>query len=65
MTKKTSRFIGSGMLVLALAFVAYALNHPNASFPIPLQALYILYALYLIVMVVMLIAPFRKGEIEK
>lgn len=33
MSRKVSRTIGLSMLILAIAFVAYALRHPEGSFP--------------------------------
>lgn len=60
MKKKTSRIIGVIMLIIALAFVIFALTHPTASFLWSNTVTYILYFLYFIVMVVFLIAPFMK-----
>ena len=60
MQKKTSRIIGFIMLIVAIAFVIFAITHPTASFPWSNTITYILYIAYFVVMVVFLIAPFRK-----
>ena len=60
MDKRYSRMIGIIMLAAAIAFVVFALNHPEASFPWSNTVTYSLYGLYLIVMLVMLIAPFKN-----
>lgn len=72
MSKRVLRLISLGMLVVAVVFVAYALNHPEAG-----QAFYvfgvaigasvwrIFYGVYLVVMVALFVASFfvgRKGE---
>ena len=60
MTKKISRIIGSIMLVIAIAFVVFALNHPEMSFPWSNTITWVLYGVYAIVTVVLLIAPTKK-----
>lgn len=60
MRKKTSRTIGLIMLIVAIAFVIFALTHPTASFPWSNTITYILYIVYFIGMIVFLISPFRK-----
>ncbi len=60
MDKRYSRMIGIIMLAAAIAFVVFALNHPEASFPWSNTVTYSLYGLYLIMMLVMLIAPFKN-----
>lgn len=60
MTKKISRIIGSIMLVIAIAFVVFALNHPEMSFPWSNTITWALYGLYAIVTVVLLVAPTKK-----
>lgn len=62
MKKKISRIIGAIMLVAAIVFVVFALNHPEMSFPWSNTITYLLYALYLIVMAVLFIAPFKKEK---
>lgn len=58
MKRRTARGIGAAMLVLAAAFVAYALGHPETSFPWGNGVTYTLYAVYAAAVVVLLIAPF-------
>lgn len=60
MRKKTSWTIGLIMLIVAIAFVIFALTHPTASFPWSNTITYILYIVYFIGVVVFLISPFRK-----
>ena len=60
MTKKISRIIGSIMLVIAIAFLVFALNHPEMSFPWSNTITWVLYGLYAIVTVVLLVAPTKK-----
>ena len=62
MAKKLSRIIAALMLILAIAFIAYALNHPEAGFPWNNAITYVLYIVYLAVMIVLFIAPFRKNK---
>lgn len=62
MTKKMSRIFGIIMLVGAIAFVAFALNHPEMSFPWNNMITCLLYGIYVIVMAVMFIAPFTKQK---
>ena len=60
MAKKTSRIIGMIMLIVAIAFVVFALKHPEASFPWSNTVTYAIYAVYLIVVAILLVAPFKK-----
>lgn len=62
MDKKYSRIIGIIMLVIAIAFTVFALNHPEMSFPWSNTVTYLLYGLYFIVMLMMLIAPFKNKK---
>ena len=49
------------MLIFAVAFVLYALNHPEASFSWNRYMISLgLYIIYLVVMIVLFIAPFKK-----
>jgi len=56
------RIIGAAMFVGGVAFLLYALRHPESGFPIPLKLTYILYAVYVIVMLVFLLAPFKRKK---
>jgi type IV secretory pathway VirB2 component (pilin) len=60
MTKKLSRIIAAAMLFLAAAFLCYALNHPEASFPWSNTITFILYGVYAATVAVLFIAPFKK-----
>ena len=60
MAKKTSRIIGLIMLIVAIAFVFFALKHPEASLPWSNTVTYAIYAVYLIVVAILLVAPFKK-----
>ena len=60
MTKKTSRIIATVMLILAAAFLLYAFNHPEASWPWSNMVTFTLYGVYVVVMAILFIAPFRK-----
>ena len=61
MNKKTSRIIGLIMVVIAIAFVVFALNHPEMSFPWSNTITWVLYGVYAIVTVILLIAPTKKN----
>ena len=60
MNKKILRIIGLVMVVIAIVFVIFALNHPEMSFPWNNTITWVLYGLYAIVTVVLLIAPTKK-----
>lgn len=62
MKKVTARAIGIGLLVIAAAFVGYALDHPEASFPWGNGVTYGIYAVYVAAVVVFLIAPFGQKQ---
>ena len=62
MKRRTARGIGIGLLVIAAAFVAYALGHPEAAFPWGNGVTYTLYAVYAAAVVVFLIAPFGQKQ---
>ena len=59
MRKKISRIIAVMMLIFAVIFIVYALNHPEASFTWDNSITYAIYVLYGIIMMFMFIAPFR------
>ncbi|MGM9979019.1 MAG: hypothetical protein ACI33J_09495 [Clostridium sp.] len=60
MNKKISRIIGMIMLVVAIIFLVFALNNPQASWSWNNTITYTLYIIYLVVMIFLLIAPFKK-----
>ena len=54
------RMIGIVMLVIAIAFAAYALQHPEGSFPWSGNVTRAVYAVYVIVMIVFIVSPGKK-----
>ena len=60
MKERISRIIGSTMLIIAIVFIMFALNHPEKSFPWNNTITWLLYGLYFLVTVVLLIAPKMK-----
>ena len=48
------------MLIIAVAFIVFALNHPEMSFPWNNTITWLLYGLYVLVIVVLFIAPKMK-----
>ena len=64
MKKSISRIIGLIMLIIAIVFIMFALNHPEKSFPWNNTITWLLYGVYFFVIVVLLIAPkMKKWEI--
>ena len=60
MKKSTSRIVGLVMLIIAVAFIVLALNHPEMSFPWNNTITWLLYGLYVLMTVVLFIAPKMK-----
>lgn len=60
MKRNTMRKIGVFMVIAAVIFFIYSLNHPNASFPWSNFITYSIYFVYLIIAVFMLTAPLGK-----
>ena len=60
MKKSISRIIGLIMLIIAIVFILFALNHPEKSFPWNNTITWLLYGIYFLVAVVLLIAPKMK-----
>ena len=60
MKKNTLRIIGLVMVAIAVAFVVFALNHPEMSFPWSNTITWALYGLYAIGTAALLIAPTKK-----
>ena len=57
--KKTCRIIARIMLVVAIGFIAFALNHPESNFHWSNAVTYIIYVIYALVMIVLFIEPFK------
>ena len=49
MKKRISRILGLIMLIIAIAFIVFALNHPEMSFPWNNTITWLLYGLYILV----------------
>ena len=62
MSKKVSRAIACILLVIGIAFIIFALNNPQLSWPWSNAISYSMYLAYFILMVVLFIAPFKKKE---
>ena len=60
MNKSISRIIGVIMLIVAIVFIVFALNHPEKSFPWNNTITWLLYGVYFLVTAVLLIAPKMK-----
>ena len=60
MKKSASRIVGLVMLIIAVAFIMFAVIHPEMSFPWNNTITWLLYGLYFLVTVVLLIAPKMK-----
>ena len=60
MKKSISRIIGVIMLIVAIAFIIFALNHPEKSFPWSNRIIWLLYGVYFLVTIVLLIASKMK-----
>ena len=60
--KNISRTIGLIMVVIAIVFVVFALNHPEMSFPWSNTVTWALYSLYVFATAVLLIAPAKKNN---
>ena len=57
MKKSILRIIGLIMLIIAIVFIMFALNHPEKSFPWNNTITWLLYGVYFFVIVLLLIAP--------
>ena len=57
MKRVYSRIIGVIMLIVAIVFIMFALNHPEKSFPWSNTMTWLRYAVYFLVTMVLLIAP--------
>ena len=57
MKKSISRIICLTMLIIAIVFIMFALNHPEKSFPWSNTITWLLYGVHFLVTVVLLIVP--------
>lgn len=62
MTKKIAHTMASLMLALAGVFLAFALTHPEMSFPWSNTITYALYGGYLVEVAVLYLLPMRNPE---
>lgn len=64
--KKSSIFlcVGCLMLMIAIIFVWFALNHPEASFPFGRHMAYVIYIVYVVLDIVMFIL-WKKSKKRK
>ena len=60
MNRKIARAAGTVMLLAALCFLLYALNHPEGHFPWPGWVTCVFYAAWAAAAILLLIAPFGK-----
>ena len=60
MKKSASRIVGLVMLIIAVAFIMFAVIHPVMSFPWNNTFTWLLYGLYVLVTVVLRFAPKMK-----
>ena len=60
MKKSILRISGLIMLIIAIVFIMFALNHPEMSFPLNNTITWLMYGVYFLVTVVLLIAPKMK-----
>ena len=54
MKKRIAKILGLIMLIIAIAFIVFALNHPEMSFPWNNTITWLLYGLYILVTVMLL-----------
>lgn len=47
MNRKTSLIIGVSLLIIAICFIGYAVNHPEAAFPWSNRVTFMLYGIYI------------------
>ena len=60
MNKKISRIIGAAMVLVAVAFIVFAVTHPEMSLPWSNTVTYALYGLYALVTAILLITPSKR-----
>lgn len=63
MKKKNALIIGTVLLVIAIGFVVYAVNHPEASFPWSNQLTFLAYGVYVfLIFKFLIVIPFCKQQ---
>lgn len=63
MKKKISLIIGAVLLAIAVCFVFYAVNHPEASFPWSNQLTFLAYGVYVfLIFKFLIVLPFCKQQ---
>ena len=62
MKKSISRIIGVIMLIVAIVFIMFALNHPEKSFPWNNTITWLLYGVYFLVAVVLVLKNGKTVE---
>ena len=60
MKRNVSKIVALIMAVIAVAFVAFACNHPEMSFPWSNRITFGFYGIYILLMIVLMIAPVKK-----
>ena len=60
MSLKKNKIAAVIMLIFAILFFAYAINHPEASFPWSNTITYSFYALYILIMVILFLCKNEK-----
>lgn len=60
LSQKASRILAGVMLLFAIGFFLFAINHPEASFPWSNPVTYAIYAIYALIMAVLFAAPRKK-----
>ena len=64
-TKTKSRIAAAILTVLAVVYVVFALNNPQASLPFGTKVTGVLYGLYVGLVVILFIAPFQNKDDKK
>lgn len=60
--KKKSRILVFVLLLAAIAFLAYAITHPETSFRWENKITYFIYVLYYVVMAFFFVSPFKDKQ---
>ena len=62
MKSKAILGVGIAMLLIAISFVVYALNNPQASFPWSNSITFAIYAIYAVIMIVSFVMFLRRKK---